>query len=66
MAEVHKIETELAAEFCSKLLGGVKRACAIRLQNMDNNKTRCVVLVMPKDPYAISHEAGHCLGVDHG
>jgi hypothetical protein len=64
-AEVHKVETELAAEICSKLLGGVKRACAIRLTNMDSKQTRCVMVVQPGDRAAIGHEVLHCLGWDH-
>jgi hypothetical protein len=63
--ELHKVETELASEICSKLLGGAKRGCAIRLTNMDNKKTRCVMVVQPGDSAAIAHESMHCLGWDH-
>lgn len=55
MAVVHKVETEFAMEFCSKLLGGAKRGCAIRLTNMDNKQTRCVMVVQPGDPAAVAH-----------
>lgn len=64
-AEIHKVETEVAMDFCSKLLGGVKRGCAIRLTNTDNGITRCVMVVLPNDPEAIVHESGHCMGQDH-
>jgi hypothetical protein len=65
LATVHKIETELAAEFCTKLLGSPKRGCAIRLNNTGTNETTCVMIVMPNDGYAIAHEGGHCMGYDH-
>ena len=65
MAVVHKIESPLAAEFCSKLLDGDLRACAIRLTNTGNNTTRCVMVILPKDGQAAAHEGGHCMGYDH-
>ena len=65
MAEVHKVETEFAMEFCSKLLGGAKRGCTIRLTNMDNKQTRCVMVVQPGDQAAVAHDSMHCLGWDH-
>jgi hypothetical protein len=65
MAVVHKIESPLAAEFCSKLLDSDLRACAIRLTNTSNNPTRGVMVILPKDGQAAAHEGGHCMGYDH-
>jgi hypothetical protein len=65
LAVVHKIETPLASEFCTKLLGGMKRGCAIRLTNTGTNTTNCVMVVHPGDMEAVRHEAGHCMGYDH-
>jgi hypothetical protein len=62
---IHKIESVLAQEFCSNLTGGIKRGCAIRLLNTDNNTNRCVIVVLPNDVEAIQHESAHCLGYDH-
>lgn len=64
-ALVHKVETELASDFCSKLLGGTKRGCAIRLTDTTEGVTRCVLVVHPGDIYAMTHESGHCMGWDH-
>ena len=60
-----KIETPLATQFCSGLLGGLKRGCAIRLLNTETGKTNCVVVMHEGDSEAAYHEAGHCLGYDH-
>jgi len=65
-AVVHKIETAFASEFCTKLLGAPKRACAIRLTNTGNSTTTCVIVMLSKDGEAAAHEAGgHCMGYDH-
>ncbi len=64
-ALIHKVETPLAGEFCSKLLGALKRGCAVRLLNTDSNITNCVLIVAPGDVGAIQHESAHCLGWDH-
>jgi hypothetical protein len=64
-ALIHKVETPLAGEFCSKLLGALKRGCAVRLLNTDSNITNCVLIVAPGDVEAIQHESAHCLGWDH-
>ena len=65
LVTIHKIETELAPEFCTKLLGSPKLACAIRLTNTSSRATTCVVVMPPKDGYAAAHEGGHCMGYDH-
>lgn len=65
LATVHKIETPIAAEFCTKLLGSPKIGCAVRLTNTGTNATTCVMIVMPNDGYAVAHEGGHCMGYDH-
>jgi hypothetical protein len=59
--EIVAIETPLAVQFCSALLGGIKRACAVRFSNMN----RCPVIYLPGDGEAAAHEGGHCLGYDH-
>lgn len=65
-ATVSKIETDLAPEFCSRLLGGDKRACAIRMTNTENGITNCVIVIPKNDGDAAAHEAGgHCMGYDH-
>lgn len=64
-ALVHKIETPIAPEFCSRLLGGDKRGCATRLTNTSTGVTNCVMVVLPGDLTAIRHEGGHCMGQDH-
>lgn len=64
-ALIHKIETPLAQDFCTKLLGGMKRGCAVRLTNTENGITRCVAVVLPGDLEAVRHEASHCMGQDH-
>ena len=56
-----KIETPLAIQFCSGLLGSQKRGCAVRLVNLG----RCVVVILPGDGEAAAHETGHCLGYRH-
>lgn len=59
---VTKIETPLAVNFCSALLGGIKAACAVRLTGAG----RCVIVIRPGDGTAAAHEAGgHCMGYDH-
>ena len=63
--EVVKIETPLAAEFCSALLGSPKIACAVRLRNGDTGRMQCVVVIAPSDADAAAHEGGHCMGYDH-
>lgn len=59
---VVKIETPLAVEFCSALVGGLKAACAVRLVGQG----KCVIIIRPGDGAAAAHEAGgHCMGYDH-
>jgi outer membrane lipopolysaccharide assembly protein LptE/RlpB len=65
MAVVHKIESPLASEFCSKLLDSNLRACAVRLTDTSKNTTRCVMVLLPNDGEAAAHEGGHCMGYDH-
>lgn len=62
---VVKIESDLAPQFCSGLLGAAKRGCAVRMLNMDNGTVNCVVVILPNDGNAAAHEAGHCMGYDH-
>ena len=62
---VHKIETTVAPEFCTNLLGGLKRGCAVRIRNTETQQVSCVVVMLPNDGEAASHEAGHCLGYRH-
>lgn len=64
-ATVHKIETDLAPEFCSKLLGSPKVGCAVRLTNTATDAVNCVVIIRPNDGDAAAHEGGHCMGYDH-
>ena len=65
-AHVHKVETPIASEFCTKLLGELKRGCAVRMTNTSTGVTNCVMVVLPGDLYAVRHEAGgHCMGQDH-
>ncbi len=65
MAEVRKVEAEFAMEFCSKLLGGAKRGCAIRLTNMASKQIRCIMVVQSGDRAGSARESMHCLGWDH-
>ena len=60
-----KIESPLAAEFCSTLLGGAKRGCAIRIVDTATRASNCVFVVLPGDAEASAHEAAHCVGLDH-
>lgn len=65
-AHIHKVETPIAPEFCTKLLGGLKRGCAVRMTNTSTGVTNCVMVVLPGDLPAVRHEAGgHCMGQDH-
>lgn len=64
-AHVHKVESPLSAEFCTKLLLAPKRGCAVRITNTETGVTNCVMVVLPGDLTAIRHEGGHCLGQDH-
>lgn len=62
-SHVHKIESPLASEFCSALLGGNKAGCAVWT---DAKRTRCVIVIAPGSGEAAAHEAGgHCMGYDH-
>lgn len=63
--DVVKIETQLAVEFCSALLGSPKRGCATRMRNGDTGKVNCVVVMLPNDGDVAAHEGGHCMGYDH-
>lgn len=65
LATVHKIETELAPDFCSKLLRSPKIGCAIRLTDTSDNTTNCVVVILPNDGDSAAHEGAHCMGYDH-
>lgn len=65
MAEVEKVGAEFAMEFCSKLLGGAKRGCAIRLTNMASKQIRCIMVVQSGDRAGSAHDSMHCLGWDH-
>jgi len=59
---VVKLETPLAVDFCSALLGSLKVGCAVRLIGQG----RCVIIIRPNDGTAAAHEAGgHCMGYDH-
>lgn len=62
---ITKLETPLAMEFCSALLSGAKRGCAVRMVNSETHLSTCVVVVGPGDGDAVAHEGGHCLGYDH-
>lgn len=64
-AEVHKIETDLAAEFCSAWLGRATVGCAVRSVNPESQTSRCVIVVPKGNGYVTAHEAGHCLGYAH-
>lgn len=59
--EVTKIETPLASEICTPIVGSLALACAIRIEKQN----RCVVIVSPNSPGQIEHESAHCFGYDH-
>jgi hypothetical protein len=62
---VVKIETQLAVDFCSALLGSPKRGCTARMRNGDTGEFMCVVVMLPNDGAVAAHEGGHCMGYDH-
>lgn len=59
-AVVIKIETDMAGDFCTALLGTHAIACAVRFPD-----GRCVVVIEPDAGVQAAHETGHCLGYDH-
>lgn len=63
--QVHKIETPLAVEFCSALLGGLRNGCAVRMRHAETGQVECVVVILPNDGEIAAHEGGHCMGYDH-
>lgn len=60
---VRKLETPLAMEFCSGLLGKpFQVGCAVWTEP----RKRCVIVIRPGDAVAAAHEVGgHCVGFDH-
>lgn len=60
IANITKIETDLAREFCTGVLGYHAIACAVRFPG-----GRCVVVIEPGNGVQAAHETGHCLGYDH-
>lgn len=63
--QVRKIESQLAVDFCSALLGSPKKGCSFRARNGDTGKHECVVVTLPNDAGVVAHEGAHCLGYDH-